>query len=355
MTAGVPSAFHEPARAQDVANKVARLAGCEQGILGASTLHLFWDLFGIFARQPVRIFFDSGLYPIGRWGVERAAGLGAPVHQFRHHDAQSLRRFLESDPLSQLQPILVTDGYCPNCGNPAPLADYVRIGRAHGCRLIVDDTQALGIFGHSRRAVPPFGLGGGGTLRSSGLSGPDILVISSLAKAFGVPLAVLSGSRAAIREFAGKSATRVHCSPPAVPSIRAAEHALAVNETRGDQLRFRLASLVARFRAKADDAHLSMTGGLFPVQTFDPASRSQAVRIHQQLQRAGIGTVLRTSPTHANPRISFLINARHTRAQIDHAITALADISSAGNAQSTLEASFSGRSKSAGTRLLYLP
>ena len=36
---------------------------------------------------------DTGLYPIARWGAERAAGLGIPVQRFPHHDAAALERW----------------------------------------------------------------------------------------------------------------------------------------------------------------------------------------------------------------------------------------------------------------------
>ena len=82
--------------------------------------------------------------------------------------------------------------------------------------LVADDTQALGILGHSPDARMPYGHGGGGSLRWSGIGGPEALVFASLAKGFGVPIAVLAGSRARIREFEEKSLTRVHCSPPSM-------------------------------------------------------------------------------------------------------------------------------------------
>ena len=53
-----------------------------------------------------------------------------------------------------------------------------------------------------RRIVPnPYGNGGGGALRWHGVSGPHIIVGSSLAKGFGAPLAVLAGSGELIDRF----------------------------------------------------------------------------------------------------------------------------------------------------------
>lgn len=68
LTLGVPAALAEPPGAEEVAGKLAQLQGSEQGVLLPSTLHLFWDLFGMLNQQPVALFLDDGAYAIARWG-----------------------------------------------------------------------------------------------------------------------------------------------------------------------------------------------------------------------------------------------------------------------------------------------
>ncbi len=326
FTTGVPAALGSPPEAQWVADQLAQLQGCEHGVLGTSTFHLFWDLFGILARRPVAVYVDAGVYPIARWGVERAAARGVRVREFAHHDSAELRSRLKQDGRSRLRPLLVTDGFCPDCGQPAPLSAYLESLRAHSGRLIVDDTQALGIFGHSPSPEAPYGHQGGGMLPQYQIDGPDVLAISSLAKGFGAPVAVLSGSRAAVEEFKANSETRVHCSPPSVAVIRAAEHALRVSYKQGDRLRLRLASLVMRFRRGAQAGGLEFTGGLFPVQTLAPASKAETVRLYERLLHKGVRTVLRGARHGQDPRLSFVITARHTPEAIDRAVSALTQI-----------------------------
>jgi 8-amino-7-oxononanoate synthase len=326
LTIGAPAALAPPPGAEQVAHRIAHLQGCERGALGASSLHLFWDLFGMLARRPVTIFFDAGLYPIGRWGVERAAARGASVHRFGHHDVKGLRGQLGRLADGSARPFVVTDGFCPDCGRMAPLPAYLEAVRELRGRLIVDDTQALGIFGHSRSREAPYGRLGGGSLKWFGISGPDVLAICSLAKGFGVPLAVLSGSQAEVRKFEAGSETRVHCSPPSVAAIRAAEHALEVNVMSGDRLRLRLARSVAHFRRGAEKAGFQFTGGLFPVQTLAPQSRAETISIRKHLLDRGVRTVLRQASEGKGLRISFVITARHTADAIDRAVKALADV-----------------------------
>lgn len=327
FTSGVPAAMAPPVGAEQVAYRLAQLQTCEEGVLGTSTFHLFWDLFGMFTRRPVKIYSDAALYPIARWAVERAAARGTPTCEFAHYDPEAFRGWLKRDGQTELRPVLVTDGFCPDCGRSAPLPDYLESIRARGGRLIVDDTQSLGIFGNSPGPDAPYGQGGGGMLPRLQVGGPDMIVISSLAKAFGAPVAALSGSRSAVREFKQKSETLIHCSPPSVPVILAAEHALSLNRKYGDGLRLRLASLVRHFRHRAKSAGFRFTGGIFPVQTLAPASGSDAQRLHERLLHRGVRTVLRRALQGHGTCVSFVITARHTPASIDNAIRTLAEIS----------------------------
>src|SRR5262245_24961534 len=243
FTTGKPAALGAPPSAISVAQQLATLQGCERATLLPSTLHLFWDLFGVLARDRVRIYMDAGSYAIARWGVERAAARGIPVRSFPHHDAAAARALIERDRSSDRSPVIVADGFCPKCGKPAPIDRYLdQVERRNGC-LVLDDTQALGILGAAPGAASPYGHVGGGSLRHAGIESPRIIVGSSLAKGLGVPVAVLAGSTALVERFEGQSETRVHSSPPASAPIHAAERALAVNREQGDSWRRYLLAL----------------------------------------------------------------------------------------------------------------
>src|SRR5262249_11433916 len=161
-----------------------------------------------------------GSYSIARWGTEAAAARGVPVVAFRHHDAHALHELLKR-PFGRRRPVVVVDGFCPACGRPAPIAEYLDCVRPLGGVVIIDDTQALGIFGHSPGVQMPYGKGGGGSLMRAGIQDPRLVIVGSLAKAFGAPIAVLCGSEATVDTFEIHSGTRTHCSPPSAASIAA--------------------------------------------------------------------------------------------------------------------------------------
>lgn len=326
FTMGTPAALRQPQVALNVAKQLASLQGFESAILGPSTFHLFWDIFGLLAKKQIAIYLDAGAYPISKWAIERAVAASVRVKTFRHHNTDELSLLINSSRSQGKRPVIVTDGYCPVCGKAAPLADYLTLVKRFGGYLVIDDTQALGILGHNPARHKPYGLGGGGSLCWHDIQDPYIVSVSSLAKGFGAPLAVLSSSDEFVRHFEAESDTRVHSSPASNADIHTAEHALKINQLKGDALRKRLARNVTRFRRNLHDASIQCQGRFSPVQTI-PIPAQTAQLFHQRLQEQGVITVLQQSCISQKPCISFVITARHKMSGIDDAIRVIINIS----------------------------
>jgi 8-amino-7-oxononanoate synthase len=321
LTVGKPAALEELGAASEVERDLAALTGCEAVALGTSTLHLFWDLFGMLAHPGSNIFLDQGSYPIGRWGVERASAAGVPVRSFAGGDVNALRSAVRCAPGGR--PVVVTDGFWPSSGRAAPLMDYVECVRPHGGLVVVDDTQALGIFGQSMGNSSPYGVGGGGSLWQAPFGTGEIIVVSSLAKAFGAPVAMLGGTARIVSKFRRLSETRVHCSPPSAAALAAARRALEDNQTFGDSLRRRLVDRVVRFREGLRALGLLPVHGCFPVQPLKLPPSVRAEDAHVALLRRGVRTVLHRASAAVSSRISFIFTARNRRSDIDQALEAL--------------------------------
>ena len=321
LTLAKPAVLGEPRQAAAIADALAALTGCERATLLPSTLHLFFDLFEVLRRDGIRLYLDAAAYPMLRWGCERAAAQGVPVRRFPHNDAATVARMVAEDARSGLIPIIVADGFCPLCGRAAPLRHYLEIVEPYGSYVVIDDTQALGIWGKAPGARFPYGFDGGGSLRGHAIASPRIIVGSSLAKAFGVPLAALAGNARLIDHFEENSETRVHASPPSIADLRAAEHALRLNATHGDAARDRLARLVAHFRRRVRALGLRAPRSLFPVQALDLGA--DAVRVHSALRDAGVATAVVLACDGRAPRLVFVISAAHTMDDLDQAAIAL--------------------------------
>ena len=175
----------------------------------------------------------------------------------------------------------VTDGVLPRLRPDRAASRLPAIVRALGGRdLVVDDTQALGVLGDPGRPAAPYGRGGGGSLRWQRRR-------QSGARRRGVARQGLrrparrAGRRPAelVARFEAGSETRVHCSPPSVAVLRAAEHALALNRRAATRWRSRLAAARARTSGgRLAELGLRSLGGLFPVQTLAPAPGSSPRR-----------------------------------------------------------------------------
>jgi 8-amino-7-oxononanoate synthase len=318
ITVGKPAALEESEPALDVARGLAALQGCEAALLGPSTLHWFVDLPAALAAPGAAVLLDGALYPIARWGAERAQARGATLIRTPHYDPDTLQRLLRQHQLRE--PVFVANGVCPGCGRAAPVPELLAAMRPWGGRLVLDDTQALGILGHGATAQHPYGWGGGGSLRWHGVNAPEVILVSSLAKAFGAPLAALSGSRDMVEWLRDRSETRVHCSPPSVPAVLAAQEALRHNRSHGDALRRRLAALVQRLRAGLSDIGVTAVGGLLPVQTL-ALEGPTAQRVHAELLTRGVRTVLVSGTCREpGPRVTLLLSVRHRPEDIDRVV-----------------------------------
>jgi 8-amino-7-oxononanoate synthase len=323
LSLGCPAALREPVEALSTARELATLVGCAAGTLLPSSFHLFWDLLGVLSREPIEIFMDASTYPIARWGAEHWAAKGVPLQTFARHDAACLAQLLGRR--GSGRPVVLSDGVCPGSNSQPPLAAYAALARRHGGCLLIDDTQGLGIYGHHPSPAAAYGLDGGGSLQRHGLAGDHLIVGASLAKGFGVPVALLAGEAALLRRFARDSASREHMSPPSMAVIRAAQHALAVNRDDGECLRLRLWRAVRRLRAGLGALDIATRGGDFPVQTLLAPPSTDVRQLHTHLLQAGVRTVLHRDRG-GGAQLSFLVRAAHDATQIDHAVAQLAQV-----------------------------
>jgi len=312
-----------------VAQDLSDLIGTEAATLAPSTLHAFWDLFGTMGAREIHV--DAGTYPIAWWGAERARCGGAVVRPFRHHDPAALRRAVAAQgrgrspaagPGERRRPIVLADGFCPGCGRVAPIEDYLSIVAPAGGSVVVDDTQALGVLG-TPAAGHPYGHGGGGVARWSRLSSPRLVVVASLAKGFGVPVAVVASGGAAVRQYLARSETRVHCSPPSNAHLHSAIEALRINASRGDALRSHLAALVSQFRAGLGTLGVPLTPGLFPVQSTGAGAGLDVQVLHRRLAGLGVRTVLNRPRCRRGIALTFIFAAEHRQADIAQVVQAV--------------------------------
>ncbi len=311
LTTGGPAALGVPRPGRRVAAEVARLHGTGRALLAPSTLHALSDCVDVLGGAGTAVVVDRFLYQVGAAAADRS---GVTRTVAGHLDAEAAARAAARCRRRGLAPLLLADGLCAGCGGVLPVRDYVSIAESYGGHVVVDDTQAFGVVGP----------GGGGTAARARVTSPRLVVVASMAKAYGAPLAVVSGARPVVERLASDGPSRSHSSPPSLADIRAAERALALNASAGDRVRRRLARLVARLRSRLRAAGIEPAGGLFPVQSLPPLPRAVAARIYRRLLDAGVRTVVQKARCVPGATVTLIVNATHTTADVDSAADAVA-------------------------------
>jgi 8-amino-7-oxononanoate synthase len=321
LTTGLPASLGLPRRSQQVAADLAALQGYQAALLARSTLHGFIDVICALKAPGTVILADARVYPTVRFAV---AAAGMSCEFFLHHDAADLMaRLRRLGP--RARPLVLTDGVCPACGRVAPLARYRRLAADSGGLLAIDDTQGLGVLGAAPDPVSPYGHGGGGSLRWAGVRAGHTVSVSSLAKGFGAPLAVVAGDARLVSRVATMGPLQVHASPASAADVSAAEAALRINTQVGELLRARLLRLVRRLRRGL--AWLGMplaAGSCLPVQSAGPLPHALALRLADRMARCGIHTVLLHPETGRGLLLTWVITARHRDSDVVRALAALA-------------------------------
>ena len=293
------------------------MQGLAKGVLAPSTLHIFWDLYGLLSTKRITLFIDEKAYPVSKYGIERLLVRSIPFFTFRHLDGNHLSEMIVQKIKKYTTPVVVTDGWCTLCGKPAPIRDYSRILNQYNGNLIIDDTQSFGILGE-RKINSLYGIGGGGILKWLNIQDNKIITIVSLAKAFGVPMAVIGGSKAFITDFKNNSDTRVSSSPVSIVNLHAAENALSINHTDGDRRRKKLLDNVLLLTEELKQSGITLHGGIFPIQTITEKRYHAVIELFKGLQARGVNTVLVNGHLNKIPALSLITRSDHSLEDIQY-------------------------------------
>jgi len=297
------------------------LQGFEASTFARSTLHALFDIAGAIVSSSAHLFLEDAAYPILKWFAGSVSAHGALISSFNHHDYSSFESALQQTLCDGKQPIILCDSICSGCWQIAPLRRYIDVLQDSEGILIVDDTHAFGILGHEPDNTCPYGYGGGGVGQWIGLTTPRLVTVASLAKAFGVPIAAISGSSGIIQKIESSGGARLHCSPPSIVDFDMAEAAFQQNQQIGDVRRAALYSRVVEFREGIGQIGITSLGGFLPAQylRFGASTRY----IHAKLLSDGYHTLLVGTETSSGEAIVVLIRSDHSSEDLDGLTQAL--------------------------------
>ena len=240
---------------------------------------------------------------------------GALRHNYRHRDMNHLETLLKAG--DGTIPIIVTDGVFSMDGTIAPLPDLVALAERYGAILYVDDAHATGVMGRS----------GGGTSEHFDCYSPSIIQMGTLSKAFGA----IGGFVAVEREVADvirltSSAYGFTCPPPPdqACALIAALDILVDEPQRLQRLWENQRYFISRLQPLGFNL-VSTETAIVPVLIGD----SELCQKYSQALRAEgihVDAVQFPATPLGQARLRFMMNAGHTREQIDHVVSVMGDI-----------------------------
>ena len=238
---------------------------------------------------------------------------GAPSFAFRHLDLNDLdAKLARSDaPIK----IIVTDGVFSQHGDVAPLPEMLALADRHDAVVYVDDAHGTGVMGPN----------GSGTSEHFAIESPRLIQMGTLSKAYGC-----IGGFVATESYVAEI-LRLGCSAYGFTSTLPPDQAECVLEAidmvcdepeRRQRLWENQRYFVSRLAARGM-APLSASTPIVPVHIGD---EDECVRVAAGLRACGfhVDAIRFPAIPPGQSRLRFMMNAHHTRAQIDGAVDALA-------------------------------
>jgi len=237
------------------------------------------------------------------------------VTRYPHADAAALARALTG---AKSPALIATDAVFSMDGDVAPLPALAALAGQHGARLLADDAHGFGVLGaHGRGSFEAQGVE---------LAGPAILM-GTLGKALGTFGAFVAGEAALIETLIQRARTYIYTTalPPAV--AEATRAALALVRTEAWR-RERLRTLVARFRAGAQQLGLRLGASDTAIQPVILGDAAAALAASQALRARGIWVPAIRPPTvpAGSARLRITFSAGHTDEHVDRLLEALSPL-----------------------------
>ncbi len=237
----------------------------------------------------------------------------AKIHVFPHKDHEAAARKLAELDGVPGRKLLITDGVFSMDGDIGPLPELTAAAEKHGAIMMVDDAHSSGVLGRNGR----------GTVDHFGLHGRVDIQVGTLSKAIGVLGGYVCGSKDLI-EFLYHRARPFLFSTSHPPSVAAsciaAFEILEDEPERIDRLWENTRYLKAGLVDAGFDTGMSET----PITPVMVGEASRAHQLSAELFQEGVFATGIGFPTVAKDkaRVRTIVNATHTRAQLDYALDA---------------------------------
>ncbi len=211
--------------------------------------------------------------------------------------------------------LIVTDGVFSMDGYLAPLDGICELADRYDALVMVDDSHAVGFVGE----------GGRGTPEHFGVADRVDVVTGTLGKALGgASGGYTTGRKEIIDLLRQRSRPYLFSNSVAPPIVAASLTAMDLLE-RHPELRRRLHTNAARFRARLEAGGLELLPGEHPIAPIMIGDAARATAIAQRALELGVYVTAFSFPVvpRGQARIRTQVSAAHTEEELDHAADVL--------------------------------
>ncbi len=251
----------------------------------------------------------------------------ADKYCYRHLDLNHLESQLKKS--EHEVKIIVTDGVFSQDGDIAPLPELIELAERYDAFVYVDDAHGSGVLGAN----------GGGISEHFGCYSPRLIHMGTLSKAYGS-----IGGFIATESYIGE-VLRVTCSAYGFTSTLPVDQAYAVREAldmvvEEPERRRRLWENQAYFAKKIQELGYRVTSTQTPIIPVLLGSEERCDAFTTALHQHGyhVDPVKFPAVPRGKARLRFIMNANHTREQIDGLLEVLAELSKDGGAEGQSQA-----------------
>ena len=243
----------------------------------------------------------------------------AQRYRYKNCDMADLEAKLrEADAANARFKLIVTDGVFSMDGFIAPLREICDLAEKYHALVMVDDSHAVGFMGKTGR----------GTHEHCGVMGRVDIISGTLGKALGGASGGYIAARREIVELLRQRSRPYLFSNTLAPVITAASLATLELITRSTELRDRLESNTAFFRAGLTAAGLALRPGSHPIVPVMLGDAALSQKFAALMLERGVYVVGFFYPVvpQGTARIRTQVSAAHSRADLEFAIRAFADV-----------------------------
>src|SRR3954471_19761846 len=214
--------------------------------------------------------------------------------------------------------LIATDGVFSMDGVIADLGTICDLAEQYDAMVMVDDSHAVGIVGPGGRGTPEF----------CGVMDRVDIVTGTLGKALGGASGGYTAGRQEIVDWLRQRSRPYLFSNSLAPVITAATLRVLDLLEASDELRVRVESNAARFRAGLERAGFELAGAGHPIIPVMLGDARLAVEMAERLLNEGIYVIAFSFPVvpKGKARIRTQMSAAHSDADIDEAIDAFARV-----------------------------